>query len=472
MTLRCGELFLVLTVLSCCSAIQVSIEQEEYEVEKGGEITLTCLFTPARPFNALVLSWDASPDQAGEPTKTVATFFTNNPIDISPAYEGRAFMTVDVDRTVSTLRLTEVTMQDSRQFQCTVKIPNDDEGTPAATTSLLVLVPPSKPVCRIQGTAEYGHNISLTCMSEEGSPQPSYKWSSYSVENNPRNFPPKTTEKDGVVSLFNVSKEMSGFYICSSTNRIGSASCNLTLSVQPGSMNLGSTAIIIGAAVAGVVVLGIVVYCCCCRKGKNEEPAEGSPQEMTPLDKDAPEDDKSNTKQNKDEDKDVVPRSNYSAEAAEPKPEDDRYNSYGGKGRHDGKGSDVDSQRQYRGSRDQLNDQRDTYRGSRERLDDRQDHYRGSRDRLDDRQDHYRGSRDRLDDQRDTYRGSRDRLDDQRDTYRGSRDRLDDQRDTYRGSRDRLDDRRDHYRGSHDHLYDQRDHYGGSRGHIDYIDDS
>lgn len=41
------------------------------------------------------------------------------------------------------------------------------------------------------------------------------------------------------------------------------------------SMNLGSTAVIIGGAVAGVVVLGIVVYCCCCRKGKNEEPAEG-----------------------------------------------------------------------------------------------------------------------------------------------------------------------------------------------------
>jgi len=69
----------------------------------------------------------------------VATYFINNPIDIAPAYEGRAFAEVDIDRQVSTLRLTKVTTQDSRSYQCSVMIHNDDEGTPAATTSLLVL---------------------------------------------------------------------------------------------------------------------------------------------------------------------------------------------------------------------------------------------------------------------------------------------------------------------------------------------
>lgn len=69
----------------------------------------------------------------------MATYFLNNPIDIAPAYEGRAFLEVDTDRQVSTLRLIKVTMEDSRRFQCSVMIPNDDEGTTAATTSLLVL---------------------------------------------------------------------------------------------------------------------------------------------------------------------------------------------------------------------------------------------------------------------------------------------------------------------------------------------
>ncbi|CAJ1079619.1 V-set and immunoglobulin domain-containing protein 1 [Xyrichtys novacula] len=469
MKLEWRSVFLILTVLSSCSGIQVSIEKEDYEVARDGDITLTCMFVPARPeFNTLILTWEAQPDNPEEPMKTVATYFTNNPIDIAPAYEGRAFMEVDLDGRVSTLKLTKVTMQDSRQFQCSVRIPNDDEGKPAATTSLLVLVPPSPPICQVQGTAEYGYNISLTCVSKEGSPQPSYGWKSYSVQNIPRPFPPKTTEKDGALSLFNISKEMSGFYICESTNRIGSASCNLTLSVLPGSMNIGSTAVIIGGVLAGVVVLGIVIFCCCRKKGKNDENAEGPPEDVAYYDKDAPEteefvDDKTNTKskqQYKDEEKDVVPKSNYSLGVAGQKLEDDQHSNYSGKRKNDGKDNDVDSRRYQ-------DDPRDQYRGSRDRLDDQRDRYRGSHDRLDDR-DHYRGSRDRLDD-RDHNRGSRDRLDD-RDHYRGSRDRLDD-RDNYRGSRDRLDDQRDHYRGSRDRLDDQRDRIGGSRDHLQYIDD-
>lgn len=44
-----------------------------------------------------------------------------------------------MDRQLSTLRLTKVTMQDSRRYECSVKIQGDDEGTPSASTSLLVL---------------------------------------------------------------------------------------------------------------------------------------------------------------------------------------------------------------------------------------------------------------------------------------------------------------------------------------------
>lgn len=69
----------------------------------------------------------------------MGTYFLNNPVDIAPTYEGRAFLEVDMDRKESTLRLTKVTMKDSRRFQCSVIIPNDDEGVTAASTSLLVL---------------------------------------------------------------------------------------------------------------------------------------------------------------------------------------------------------------------------------------------------------------------------------------------------------------------------------------------
>uniref|UniRef100_A0A3Q1FHV2 Glycoprotein A33 n=1 Tax=Acanthochromis polyacanthus TaxID=80966 RepID=A0A3Q1FHV2_9TELE len=348
------------------------------------------------------------------------------------------------------LRLTKVTVEDSRSYQCSVNIYNDDEGTLAATTSLLVLVAPSTPICGIQGTAEYFQDIKLTCKSNEGSPAPTYSWKTYSTQNMARPFPPKTTEKDGVLSLFNVTRETSGFFVCTSENRIGSASCNLTLVVEPReSFN--------------------TIYLLHCL----QKTTAHSPEEMEFHDKEEPEagtlqyrDDKANSEKkqaDRYEDKDVVPEISHN-------------NSYiSSKEKYDGRGSDIESQRyqddqrdRYRGSRDRLDDQRDRYGGSRDRLDDRYDNYRGSRDRLDDQRDRYGGSRDRLDDQRDRNGGSRDRLDDQRDRYSGSRDRLDDQRDRYGGSRDRLDDHSDRYRSSRDNLNDHNNHYGGSRDRLDY----
>ncbi|XP_040003582.1 cell surface A33 antigen-like [Xiphias gladius] len=486
------KLFLILTALPCCRSLQVSIPVREYEVARGSDTTLTCSFIPARPdFPTLILKWEAFPDNNVDPAISVANYFLNNPADIAPGYEGRAFLEVDLNKHVSTLRLTKVTMQDNRRFQCSVTIPNDDEGITAATTSLLVLVPPSIPICSIQGKAEYWHDIILTCMSEEGSPEPTYEWRSYSVQNIPREFPPKTTQDKGVLSLFNISREMSGFYICTSTNRISSASCNFTLAVMPGSMNEGSIPAIIGGVLAGLLCLGILIFCCCRKKGKKDKYAEGVPAELDRYNRDTLEDgeqyldDKSSSKttQHKQyEDKDVVPQNSYSVGTGGHKFEEDQHSHSSGKERNEGKGSEIGSQDHgddqhdhYRGSRDRLEYQPDRYGGSRDRLDDKRNYYSGSRERLDDQRDHFRGSRDRLDDRLDDRRercgGSRDRLDDRRERYGGSRDRLDDHRDRYGGNRDRFDDQRDRYGGSRNRLDEHRNSYGGSPDCLDYNDD-
>ncbi|XP_028991824.1 cell surface A33 antigen-like [Betta splendens] len=471
-------LLLVVTVLPTCSSLEVSIPVKEYEAASGGEIAMTCNFNPAKPdVKALVLKWEALPDKIDGTTQTVATYYSSPVVDIAPPYEGRTSLVVDIQKKVSVLTLTKLTMQDNRRYQCNVLIPNDDEGTTIAGTSLLVLVPPSKPLCQLQGKAEYWYNVTLTCMSQEGSPQPVYEWMSYNVQNVHRPFPPKTTQKDGVLSLFNISSETSGFFICTSTNRIGSASCNFTLAVMPSSMNIASTGIIIGVVVAGVLVIGIIICCCCRRRSKKNKYAEGSPGEMEFSDQHVSEPEKpyrdDNTKELKEyEDKDVASQSIFTIPTPGHMFDDDRHSAISST--HDGKASDMDSQPyrdrfddRYGGSRDRLDDNRDRYGGSRDRLDDNRDRYGGSRDRLDDNRDRYGGSRDRLDDNRDRYGGSRDRLDDNRDRYGGSRDRLDDNRDRYGGSRDRLDDNRDRYGGSRDRLDDNRDRYGGSRDRLD-----
>uniref|UniRef100_A0A3B4A8L1 Ig-like domain-containing protein n=1 Tax=Periophthalmus magnuspinnatus TaxID=409849 RepID=A0A3B4A8L1_9GOBI len=342
-------------------------------------------------------------------------------IDISPDYEGRASLDIDSSKLTSALHLTKVTMGDNGNFQCSVLIPGDDEGTSAATTFVLVLVPPSSPVCRIQGKAEYWQNITLTCVSEEGSPVPQYKWKTYSVENIPRAFPPKTTEKDGALSLRNISREMSGFYVCTSANRIGSVSCNLTLAVMPGGSMSGATVGIIGGVVGAVLLLAIVIFCCYRQKKKKAK----APGEIEFHDRDDIEgsDGYQENKIPKNHDIDITEQTQHSEKTGLEKLNVDMESTAGSHRSHS--------------NQDRLDNNRDHYR----------DDHRGSRDRLDD----HRGSRDRLDD----YRGSRDRLDD----HRGSRDRLDD----YRGNREHHDD----YRSSRDRL-DEGSHLYGSRDHLDY----
>uniref|UniRef100_A0A3P9HXQ6 Ig-like domain-containing protein n=1 Tax=Oryzias latipes TaxID=8090 RepID=A0A3P9HXQ6_ORYLA len=312
----------------------------------------------------------------------------------------------------STLRLTGVTMKDSRHYQCSVKISGDDEGTTAASTSVL---PPSPPICRIQGKVEYYHDINLTCMSEEGSPKPVYTWTTFSVENIPRQFPPKTTQKDGVLSLYNISRETSGFFICTSKNSIAVASCNVTLAVVP---------------------------------GINDKTGEIG--QLLDVDQFSYKSSSVGVKDGKGSDFDSV------------RYQDDQHNHYRGSREH------LDDQRDHYGSRDRLDDRRENYGsrdhldnrqryGSRDNLDDQRGRYGGSRDRLDDRTEHY-GSRDRLDDRSERH-GSRDRLDDRSERH-GSRDRLDDRSERY-GSRDRLDDRSERH-GSRDRLDDHNDQYQGS----------
>ncbi|XP_052349064.1 V-set and immunoglobulin domain-containing protein 1-like [Oncorhynchus keta] len=473
-------LFFILAVFSSARGLQVTIGQPTYEVARGDDVTLVCSFIPAaqpNPSTLVIITWSMEADSPVDPKIVIATFYSiKNQVDIKPSYKDRAEMTHDITGGRSTLTLRKVSMQDNRLWQCRVQIPGDEEGTPSTTTELVVLVAPSVPVVSVQGEAEYWNNINLTCVSEEGSPAPTYSWKTNDIRNTPRVFPPRTTEKNGVLSLFNISMETSGFFICTATNQVRSASSNFTLTVMPPSMKVGSTVAIIGGVVAGVLVLGIVIYCCRKKRNKSkQENVQGVPEVVKFHDTptlnvgagyrdDIPEDrtegsivlhDHYEMKGEMDHDDQSV-RTDCSDGRKEKS--DDNRNNYG------------DQRDRYGGSRDRLDDQRDRYGGSRDRLDDQRVRYGGSRDRLDDPPVRFSGSRDRLDDPPVRYGGSRDRLDDPPVVlHGGSRDLLDDPPVRYGGSRDRLDDPPVvRHGGSRDRLDDPPVvRHGGSRDRLD-----
>ncbi|KAA0722697.1 A33 antigen Glycoprotein [Triplophysa tibetana] len=195
------------------------------------------------------------------------------PPTIAKRYKGKATLKLDIPQGVADLLLKGVINTDTRTYECIVEIIGDEDGSQSDTAKLVVLVAPSTPVCKIAGVAEYGQNINLTCLSEEGTPSPAYKWQSHDVNNVPRPNPPKTTDKNGILSLYNISKDTSGFYICTSTNEIRSAKCFIILAVMQPPMNKVSTCVIL-AAVAAVIIFGIIIFFYCCRKKNKPEEYE------------------------------------------------------------------------------------------------------------------------------------------------------------------------------------------------------
>uniref|UniRef100_A0A8C4U3G3 Glycoprotein A33 n=1 Tax=Falco tinnunculus TaxID=100819 RepID=A0A8C4U3G3_FALTI len=250
-------------ILVTAHALTVEAPDKEIQVARGNNVTLHCHFkTEATVVSGDVVVWRKinSEDDA-------VTRYFDGLVQYGKGYENRIQFSGDVSKGDISITINEVTMEDNGTYVCSVRLRNDPPRH-TATLSLFVLVAPSKPECKILGTAEYGHTINLTCVSHEGSPKPRYTWQSFDVQNKPRVL--RTTEGEQI-TLKNISADTSGFYICTSTNIVGKEFCNMTVSVVPPSMNLALYAGIAGGALAAVLVIGILAYCCCCRADKDKD---------------------------------------------------------------------------------------------------------------------------------------------------------------------------------------------------------
>ncbi|KAM6943495.1 cell surface A33 antigen-like [Xenentodon cancila] len=396
-----------------------------YEVARGETITLPCTFKTFQTNpKSITIIWSTQAVQANaEETDILTNYYLINTTDIDTNYEGRVSIDVDIKTGKADLKLSSVTLEDNKNFKCQVQIPSDNKGRPQYVTRLVVLVAPSPPICKIQGKAEYGQNINLTCVSEEGSPPPTYKWDPRDVKNMPRVPDRRTTDKDGILSLYNISKDTSGFYICTSTNKIRSASCNLTLSVMPPSMNIGSTAGIIGGVVAALILLIIIIYCCCCKKKKqNEEYVMGVRDQ--------------NGESRHPDGQENTPK-NVDSSAKVPNEQRDQYKEKSER--------ESDKRTDYDDLRTDSNDRRRDYDDRRRDYDDRRSDYNDRRSDYDDRRSDYNDRRSDYDDRRSDYNDRRSDYDDRRSDYNDRRSDYDDRRERYDDNR-HYDDRRDrHY---------------------------
>uniref|UniRef100_A0A3P9ML43 Ig-like domain-containing protein n=1 Tax=Oryzias latipes TaxID=8090 RepID=A0A3P9ML43_ORYLA len=412
---------LLCTVWLNVEALTVSIPQKSYDVARGGNATIPCTFkTTVQNPKYAVITWSRRPNQPDAEDVVILTYFyPDESFDLAADFDPTRF---SIDAKVLTgqanLLLKFLKFEDSMLYECRVQVRGDTTGNTAAITNVVVLVPPTKPILNVQGKPEYGQNINLTCVSEEASPSPTYKWESYDVQNNLRPLDPKSTVKGGILSLFNVTKETSGYYICTSTNKVGSATSNFTLSVLPPSLNIGSTAGIIGGVAAALILLVIIICCCYCRKKKQQEEAYamGAP-EYTDKDPDG------NDENHHPQESSVV----YS----DSKGPITRRDQYEEKSEHnDDRRSDINDRRS------DINDRRRDYDDRRSDFDDRRSDFDDRRSDINDRRRDYDDRRSDFDDQRSNYSDRRDKYSDRNERYDDDRHYDDERRyDDRRGQR-------------------------------------
>ncbi|XP_038609817.1 endothelial cell-selective adhesion molecule [Tachyglossus aculeatus] len=169
------------------------------------------------------------------------------------------------------LKLRDLREYDSGEYGCSVNLPGVEALEGISTLKLNVLVPPTTPSCRLLSTPRLGANVTLNCSSTRSKPSPQYQWERSSPA--PQVFfPPAQDSVRGSLTLTNLSAAMSGVYICTAANQLGSAQCNLTLEVipEPG------VAMVTGAVVGTAIGLGLLAGLALLygrRKKAQDEPA-------------------------------------------------------------------------------------------------------------------------------------------------------------------------------------------------------
>ncbi|XP_042190505.1 cell surface A33 antigen isoform X2 [Callorhinchus milii] len=466
----------LLSVLTAVTAIKVDIVDTVKEVARDDKVNFKCQYTTSvTNRNALNIIWNFIPDDPDKETIDVIQWFNalDEPV-IGTKYKTRVKFTGDVMLNDCSITINNTITSDSGTYEVEVKLPTDLEGDRKDRVELVVLIAPSPPACSIAGGTEFGQDVILKCHSDEGSPKPTYSWNSYTIENLPRSLPANSVQQEDGLLLKNLTGTHSGFYICTSRNKIKFATCNVTLTVLAPAMKFPLYAGLVGGGVAVLIIIGIIVYCCCCR---SKGPPEG--YEMEEREE---EDDES-------EHRPAKPRTRYEEEMQR-RP---------AKPRNDGRNDDRNDDRNSRND-DRYNDRNDDRYGGRNdnRYNNRnEDRYGGRNDnRYDDRNDDRYGGRNdnRYDDRNDDrYGGTNDnryntndnRYDRNDDRYGARNDdrqggRNDDRQggrndDRQGGRNDYRDDRNDdRYAGRNDNQYDDRynDQYNNYEGNQPQYDET
>ncbi|XP_054598512.1 endothelial cell-selective adhesion molecule isoform X2 [Nothobranchius furzeri] len=242
---------------------KVEMPSKEMEVVKGQMVVLQAWYSPNSDISLNTIIWHFT----GNESKQVINFSSGKVGHGQNEFTKRVGFSVTMPSANLSIYINDTQETDSGQYLCHVIVP----GGPGLTGEmrLNVKVPPSPPVCSMTGTSVVKGNVTLSCRSSDGKPAPQYKWTKAAPVSEVF-FSPMQNERHGTLRLSNLTKSMSGKYICRASNTAGSDSCSINLEVVTSS-NTGMIAAATLGSVVGLVAMVLFLIFILKRRRDTEE---------------------------------------------------------------------------------------------------------------------------------------------------------------------------------------------------------
>ncbi|XP_065816133.1 endothelial cell-selective adhesion molecule isoform X2 [Labrus bergylta] len=246
-----------------CDTHKVEIPRGEMEVVKGQMVVLHAWYSPNSDISKNTVVWHFT----GNESKPVINFSSGEVGYSQNDFTKRVGFSVAMPSANISIYINNTQETDTGRYFCSVIIPKG--LSISGEMSLNVKVPPSPPVCTMTGNPVVEGNVTLSCQSSYGKPVPHYKWTKAAPLSEVF-FSPMQNERHGTLRLSNLTKGMSGKYVCRASNTAGSDSCSINLEVITSS-NAGVVAAATLGSIVGLVAMVLFLIFILRRKRDTEE---------------------------------------------------------------------------------------------------------------------------------------------------------------------------------------------------------
>ncbi|NXO47525.1 VSIG1 protein, partial [Aramus guarauna] len=254
------------------SGVVVTVPEKTVNVTTGGNATLLCTYTSSEPLGNFFIQWSFY--SAKESQLHTIYYYSGGQSYSYGEFKNR--ITAATNPGNASITISNMQPSDTGSYTCEVFSPQGDAGQSQRSVIVSVLVKPSKPFCKIEGTPEKGHLIYLLCKCEEGLPHPTYHW--YKVhENTLKPVTEQLNPNTGILYIGNLTTFETGYYLCIASNVLGNSTCELDLTT-----NHSDSGIVAGALIGAILAAAIIciIVWVLTKKAKNKKSSHNEMQEM------------------------------------------------------------------------------------------------------------------------------------------------------------------------------------------------